>query len=335
MKKALFLCVIIPLVLFSCDKKGEGIKTAASGKINSVTVLIDDNLWNGAIGDSLRNKLASPVIGLPQEEPLFTINQYPVKLLEGYVTDNRNIIVIKKYDNNPQFSTNARSYFKIEENQYTKPQTIVYISGKTTAEILNMIEEHTSEIISKMRAAEIIQNQQQLAASAINVDRVIKKFGISLSVPSGYRYALQRKKFIWFKKEITSGNCSVVIYEVPLSAIRTKGDIVSSIIRARDSIGKRYIHGTRPHTDMVTENSYTPYFSTVSISGKTAYETRGTWELNDDFMSGPFINYCIADPPNKRYVILEGFCYAPSREKRDLMFEMEAMMKSLRFVKKK
>jgi len=59
-------------------------------------VVIDDKLWNGEIGDSIRNKFATPVIGLPQEEPLFTINQYPNRHLDGTLTNCRNIIVIKK-----------------------------------------------------------------------------------------------------------------------------------------------------------------------------------------------------------------------------------------------
>lgn len=46
----------------------------ANGKINTISVIIDDKLWNREIGDSIRNKFASPVIGLPEEEPLFTIN---------------------------------------------------------------------------------------------------------------------------------------------------------------------------------------------------------------------------------------------------------------------
>jgi hypothetical protein len=29
-----------------------------------------DQLWN-EVGDSIRNKFASPVLGLPQEEPIF------------------------------------------------------------------------------------------------------------------------------------------------------------------------------------------------------------------------------------------------------------------------
>jgi hypothetical protein len=48
-------------------------------------------------------------------------------------------------------------------------------------------------------------------------------------------------------------------------------------------------------------------------------------------MSGPFINYSIIDRVNRRVVVLEGFCYDPSKEKRDLMFELEAIMKSVEF----
>ena len=96
MKKALFLVLFAILFCWSCTRKQEESKSDTSAKINTISVIIDDQLWNGEVGDSIRNKFASPVIGLPQEEPLFTINQYPVKLLEGFVTKTRNSIVIKK-----------------------------------------------------------------------------------------------------------------------------------------------------------------------------------------------------------------------------------------------
>ena len=36
-----------------------------------------------------------------------------------------------------------------------------------------------------------------------------------------------------------------------------------------------------------------PYFSPVKVNGFSAKETRGTWEVNGDFMGGPFINYIL------------------------------------------
>jgi hypothetical protein len=85
------------------------------GKVNNISVI--DQQWNGEIGDSIRNKFASPVIGLPQEEPLFTINQYPLKLMEGFMTDSRNIIIVKRRKNN------------LIKDQYAAPQNVFHISG--------------------------------------------------------------------------------------------------------------------------------------------------------------------------------------------------------------
>lgn len=88
--------IFTSFLLLSCNNKRDTATEKTSGEINTISVLIDDQLWKGEIGDSIRNKFASSVIGLPQEEPLFTINQYPIKFLEGFVVNSRNSIVIKK-----------------------------------------------------------------------------------------------------------------------------------------------------------------------------------------------------------------------------------------------
>jgi len=322
MKKALFLLLVLAVSLVGCGRKKEAVPD--KGKYNQISVIIDDVLWNGEVGDSIRNKFASPVLGLPQEEPLFTINQYPVKLLEGYMTNSRNIIVVKKTD---------RTSFEIKQNQSMTPQNVVYLYGQNTADIIGLIQEHASEIIERIRGTEIRQAQLHLKKST-ETDKVIeRKFRVAIDIPPDYRLVMKKRRFLWFKKEIISGSTSLIIYQIPENYMGSPN--VSKIVGMRDSIGKRYIHGTKPNADMMTENSYTPYFTAVAIDGHRAFETRGTWQLRDDFMSGPFINYCIYDSKRKVYIIAEGFCYAPSREKRELMFELEAVLKTLRFPSKK
>ena len=325
MKKALFLLLCFSHLFVSCKKTHDRKTEKTSGKINTISVIIDDQLWNGEVGDSIRNKFASPVIGLPQEEPLFNINQYPVKLLEGFMTNSRNIIVVKKETQNK---------FEIVENEYANPQNVIHISGKTTAAILEMIELNSATIINRMRQTEIEENQRIIDTSRIDTKKLQRKFNIDLHVPKGYNYVLERRKFIWLKKEITSGNTSILIYQIPLSAIKESNHVANNIIKIRDSIGNLYIHGTARNTQMVTEDSYAPYLFHIKIKGKNTYETKGTWELKNDFMSGPFINYSIIDTKNRRVLVLEGFCYDPSKEKRDLMFELEAIIKSIEFLKK-
>ena len=325
MNKSLFLILSISVLVFSCKKENRDGIRKATGKVNNISVIIDDQEWNGEIGDSIRNKFASPVIGLPQEEPRFTINQYPVKLMEGFMVDSRNIIIIKKEKNNN---------FVVKKDQYATPQNVFHISGKTSADILDIIEKNTPKIIQIIRQTEIEESQRINKKSLLNPRVVSSKFNISLDIPSDYEYMVQDSNFIWLKKELVSGNTSVLIYQVPLNAIQNKGNLISNIIKTRDSIGALYIHGKEPDTDMITEEAYAPYFFKIKLDGKVTYEIKGTWELRNDFMSGPFINYAVFDTENNRVLFLEGFCYSPSKEKRDSMHELESIIKSVTVFKK-
>ncbi len=163
-----------------------------NGKINTISVIIDDLLWNGEIGDSIRNKFASPVIGLPQEEPLFTINQFPVKLMEGYLTDSRNIIVIKK-DTNENFN--------ILKDKYATPQNIFQISGKTADDILCLIQQHAPEIIKKIHQTEIEELQRQHRKSLLDSKYFEVKFKIKLEMPTSYQLMVQKKDLFGLKKK--------------------------------------------------------------------------------------------------------------------------------------
>ena len=323
MNKTLFLWLFVSFFVSSCSFKKEKCPEDSSAAINTIAVIIDDQLWNGEVGDSIRNKFASPVLGLPQEEPLFTINQYPVKLFEGFSTDSRNLLIIKKGNENK---------FEFKENEFASPQNAFHISGKTSFEILEILEKNATDIIKKMRAIEIVHNQKIIKDSLLDTKKIQKKFNIDLLVPSKYEYVMRRKNFIWLKSEITSGNTSLIIYQIPWKSIRPNY-AVSDIVITRDSIGQLYIHGSAPGTAMVTEEAYSPYFSKTILAGYKTYETKGTWQMKNDFMSGPFINCAIFDKTNSRILVLEGFCYAPSKEKRDLMFELESIIKSIQIKK--
>jgi len=322
MNKAHFLCVLLLVVLVSCLKKEANLPRKTSGAINTISVIIEDQLWNGEVGDSIRNKFASPVIGLPEEEPLFTINQFPIQLLEGFATASRAIIIVKKATENK---------FEIKKNQYASPQNVFHISGKTAVEILQLLEEHSPEIIRYIKQAEISESQRINQKALLPAGLFKKQFQLSLQVPSNFEQVMRKPNFVWLKKNSISGSSSLLLYQLPLKTIRTS-TVSAAILSMRDSIGK-YIQGTEPQTYMISETGYTPYFFKSTLDHRLAYETRGTWQLQNDYMSGPFINYTIVDSINKRLVVLEGFCYSPSKEKRDVMHELEAIMHSVHVLK--
>ena len=84
---------------------------------------------------------------------------------------------------------------------------------------------------------------------------------------------------------------------------------------------------------MITEKAYKPYFYKTQLLGGASYLTKGTWEVANDYMAGPFINYLTSDTLRKRWIAIEGFVFAPSMSKRDYMFELETIIKSVSFNK--
>ncbi|MEY2921450.1 MAG: hypothetical protein RL108_59 [Bacteroidota bacterium] len=327
MNKAHFFLLFLSLLFISCKNKEIKPANAQTSPTNEVSVIIDDQLWNGEVGDSIRNKFAAPVLGLPQEEPVFTLKQYPVKLLEGFMTNSRNIIVVKK---------ESKSQFRIENNEYTNPQVVVHISGSSVLQILDTIQSNDSLIIKRIKDSEIKVFQEKIKHdSLLDISKIREKFNIQLNVPNKYKFVFRRRKFIWLKKEITSGNLSLIFYQIPYSSIKDNAAAVKRITHIRDSIGRLYIHGAVPRTRMATEKAFAPYLSKTKIFNKPTFETKGNWEMLNDFMNGPFVNYAILDEANNRILVIEGFCYAPSKQKRDLMFELESTIKSVQFLKKK
>lgn len=329
MRKANFFFSLLALcVLISCNRENQQTDVAlvaSNGKINTVSVIIDDVLWNGEIGDTLRKKLAAPVDGLQDEEPLFTINQLSPKIFDQSVKRSRNIIVIAKA---------RESEFKHVENQYALPQNVFYFKGPTLKEIIATIELHATTLVSSLKFYELLEQQRIVASGVLFDDKRLKqKFGITLQIPATFSYALVKKQFVWLKKDIPSGNSSLLVYRVPFSRIHTKRELVNSIVSIRDSIGRLYIRGLTDKAAMITEESYAPYLFQTKIDQRKAFETRGAWELENSFMSGPFIHYVIQDNKTQSYIVIEGFVYNPSTAKRDMMFELESIIKSVQFLK--
>lgn len=332
MQKNLLL-VLTLLVLVSCKDKtsNKEILLDSSGNINNVSVVLDNELWDGSVGDAIRGVLTAPIYGLPQDEPLFTISQIPPSVFSGFVTKNRTILKIE---------VSAKPGILILDNVYAQPQKVVLISGKTNQEIIDAINENASKIVTTFRNEEISERQRQMNKSPHSNKSIEKKLGLTIQFPSAYRIAKESDNFFWIRKDITTGTTNLMIFEVPYNDIKRNDSLVNQIVRIRDSIGKVYIKGRqdgeikasgeKTESYMITEGAYSPFVNETILDNKVTIETKGIWDLKADFMGGPFINYAVEDKINNRWLIIEGFAFAPSVEKRDYMLELEAIIKSIK-----
>lgn len=322
MKKTLFLLFSF-VFLVSCNENGdqqeERILSDSSGNINQITLVIENDLWEGPVGETIRDNFAATVEGLPQEEPMFSLSQIPPETFSGFARRNRSFISIQK---------GKEADARIIKDIYAKPQTGVVISGESDEELIHIINESSDKLVSAFKKTELKEKQRRMRKSLKDDQKLEEKFGLSLKFPSAYRYALEEENFVWIRKEIQKGNIEILIYEVPINQIESDTNTIGNIIKMRDSIGKAHIPGPTEGTHMITEEAYAPYLFETEIDGKFAYETRGTWEVKGAFMAGPFLNYAIKDETNNRFLVVEGFVFSPSRGKRDNIFEIDAILQS-------
>lgn len=324
--KKIFSILIVAIFLTSCVGNDKIILRDSVGNINKVMVVTKISDWTGDIGKELRNSFGELMVGLPQPEPILKISQVAPNGFSSMMNANRNILIISKSDNEG---------FSVKRNVYAQPQAIVYVQAKDNKSILKLLQKNRKKIKDVFIESDIKFTQNIFKKTKVDDSEYVtlKNLGVSLTIPSKFRTVDDTGEFLWLRNHLSSGiaktgSNNILVYSVPLE---DEAKVADNIVAVRNQIGKKYIPGSDPETmHMITEEAYTPFTFDAIIDGKKAYETRGKWEVKNDFMAGPFLNYTVIDKKNNRLVVFEGFTYAPSVNKRAFVFELEAIAKSMK-----
>jgi hypothetical protein len=324
MKKSITV-LFLSYVLISC-MDNTVVLPRSVGAFNKVTVVAKGSLWAGDVGDQIRNSFGELMVGLPQPEKTLSIGHVAPNGFTSMMRSNRNVLVIELSD--------KASYVKTT-NKYANPQTLIYLSAKDKMSLLSSLQKHMSEIIQAFKESDIKVLQRSFYNKRVNdsMYKTLKKLNISLTIPEEFKTVDDTGDFLWLRQHLKSGiargagNNNILVYSLPLNDQTMSSN---NIISMRDQIGEKYIPGSKQGMYMITEAAYTPRTIKTEILGNDAFETRGKWEVKNDFMAGPFLNYAIIDKKNNRLLVVEGFTYAPSVNKREFLFELEAIAKSLK-----
>lgn len=318
-----FSVLILAFILFTncSDKKNELILAESTGKINHLLVVVKNTQWQGEVGDEIRKIVGSPVLGLPQPETQFNISQVAPEYFGPMFKTSRSILHI---------SIGNENKFSIKKDIYSKPQRILEIVGTNNLEIAKLIQQHQDDLISVFKNNDLYTTQKTLNKDLWPSDKfkTFKALGFKLNIPKKYRLVDDNGEFLWVRNPISSGSMNLIAYSFPYTSSDDIKDV--NLAAMRDSIGKKFIPGGPEGSYMITEAAYSPHIFYTKIAGKKAFEVRGKWEVFGDFMAGPFLNYTVFDEKNNRFIVVEGFTYAPAVDKRDYMFELEAILKTLK-----
>lgn len=321
MKKIIFL-LIITAFFISCDGDSKKVYKEANGRINHLLVVMKNSEWQGELGDELRKIIAEPVLGLPQPESQFEVTQVPPDSFSSMFRATRSVLNV---------GISEETSFSVETNVYAAPQKIITITGKNKAALIAEIQKNSKKIVEIYKNADLKSVQNSILKKFWDPTQIetFNKQGYSLKIPRNYSKVEDNGEFVWYRYHLNGDNSmELIAYTVPITSEDDENG--NNIVAIRNAFGQKNIPGQIEDSYMMTEEAYSPHIFEVELDGKKAFEARGKWEVKNVYMAGPFLSYTVVDKPNNRLVVVEGLTFAPSINKRDYMFELEAVLKTLK-----
>jgi hypothetical protein len=327
MKRAFFypfFLLFVVVILQSCSNDSQVIHKNITGTASELVVVISKESWDGNTGKLIRETLAQTHVGLPQDEPIFDVIDVPHPAFKSIFKSTRNIL-------QTSISVNVKKEgITFTDDVWAYPQATVQIKAKTPAKFEEIFNENSDKIISYFLAAEkerLTMNYKKFYEKGVfNV--LNKDFGVTMKVPPGFSIVEQKKDFIWFKYETPAISQGIILYTLPYVSDSTFTE--NYLLDTRDKVLKDNVPGAIKNSYMSTEKRVKQTFNILEHNGNYASEMRGLWRVENDFMGGPYISLAELDATNQRVVVAFGYVYAPSKDKRNFLRQVEAMIYSLK-----
>jgi hypothetical protein len=346
-----FIFTFFLALIFSCSQDGK--KTAsksylpiARGADGVILVVMDSALWVDSLGVELRRTLSEPVIALPQDEPYFTIRQINPSKLNNILKAAKNMLFVTTLDHRSLQSTVMRKFMtdesleriKTEPNLYrysnkdafARGQEVLHLFGQTQNQLISKIIENRSSIKNFFMEAEKKRISEEIfRKEEKNITKIIERdHQFSLKVPYGFDIAKQDKNFVWIRFLLEQGNIekSVFVHYTDY----TSKEPFDQPVEYRESITSVNMRDSQKPDLYMTTQKINHQIKEVNFNGMYAKETRGLWMFSDISGGGSFVSYIFVDETQKRIYYLEGYVYAPGKDKRQFMREMEVVLSTFK-----
>jgi hypothetical protein len=319
--------LLLVIALSGCNKKNSTpMMKNISGRPGEMVVVISKDHWKGEFGTAMFETLAQPQLGLPAEEPLFDITQIPHEAFSDIFLTTRNLIVVNIGSNQ---KTNEVVY---QNNVYAHLQAFVTINANNTAEALSLFKSNTDKILGFFVGAErnrLLYSYERIYEKAVS-NTTKDKFGLDIRMIPGSNVVENRDDFMWIRFETPEISQGIFIYTFPYESDSTFTR--DYLLAKRNIILKKNVPGPTEGSYMTTDSETQILFNILKKNGNYSSEARGLWKVENDFMGGPFIQFATLDLLNRKVIVIDGYVYAPSKNKRNLLRQVEAMIYSAKFI---
>ncbi len=319
--KKIIAIFALALALAGC-KSSKALLPSVSGKAGEVLVVMDKTDWEGELGVATRELLADECPYLPQREPLYSlVNVAPAGFADLFKI-HRNVVM---FNINPQIDSAGVFY---RNDVWSQPQCVIQIAAYDSGSAVDMLRKKGKTIVRAIEQAErdrVIRNTLLYEEKGI-AEAVSGVFGGSPHFPVGYKIKKAGDDFYWVADDKQYVYQDIFVYRYPAEADHPFSS--ANIIRHRNEILKANVPGMFDNTYMTTSVYFTPMIEYLKYRGRDIVQTRGMWEVENDYMGGPFVSHSFYSLDGKDIIVLEAFVYAPRYDKRQYLRQVESLLYS-------
>ncbi|MFT5513615.1 MAG: hypothetical protein ACI8SE_002024 [Bacteroidia bacterium] len=341
--------LIITFTLFSssCEESSQSsslvAKPHATGEVGKVVLLISDETYVNC-KDAISEVWGKPLEGMAANEPYFRINHCNEGGFTNYFKHNYNLCIVYQKDKGNKLTTlvgskltdlldeklaDGKSFFVVKD-LFATPQEVAFVMGENIESLAANMLKNKDKILEMALETERKTTIELVVRDPIEDDlfynEMLKKYGYTIRTPANFKRSVRSDEFNGINRIIGEKRSGIYLYDEPY--IGEEQLTKSYIIAKRNNMLRKHLHGPD------RKDSIPTYVSTDSINvelvskeimlnGYRAIETRGWWEMANEFFGGPFVSYTVYCPSLGKVVTIEGNVFAPSKRKQPLLRSIE------------
>ena len=335
---------------------GTDFRPEAVGQEGKVALVIDSTLWQGAVGDKLRETISAPIGTLPSREPVFEIDVINLDsrlALDAAKARKSVLFVAAIRDTVSTESRFVRSILSAEavqaivggesavvprENVWRQRQQVFYVLAPTEEDLVAVIDDGADDVIYQLNEA----TRQRTHRDMFDIGRqrnieeyLMDHHGFAVHGQHDYVVAVDTNQFVWMRRTLSDTWRSLfVYYEEHADPSRLTPEWITN---TRDALTMQHIQGSLG--GWVEIDRRQPLDSEeINFKDRFAFEVRGLWHMvgkenGTKFpfgMGGPFLTYAFYDEPTQRLYLVDGMVFAPNFPKREFLRQLEVIAYTFR-----
>lgn len=311
--RELFMTLLAVVALASCNVR-RGTLPRSGGNPYEVTVV-------GDVDSIVYRALSTDMDGLPQSEPIFDVREAkvePSEALDGVLRYARVLVVV---DINPRKYSEVS--LGVRHNVYADPQVILVLCSPSSSALSDTAGGCTLGGFADKVVGRLLAHERSITIASMRRKHnpkmeaeVRRMFGFDMLIPPDMTSVKRGKDFLWVSNNSPTAMLNICVYGGSFS---DRDSIMRVNIKGEtDSMYMATVHGACT----VTYNCF---------GGFAEHDWRGLWEMHGDAMGGPLVARTILQGLGRRTpVTVEGFVYAPGRNKRNHVMLLEAVLQTVK-----